>query len=455
LKKSGAGIGLAGLALAVVAANHLLVFSAEAGAFQATGAMNTGRYAHTATLLQNGKVLIAGGYDSNDVEMASAEIYDPAAGVWTETGPLHTARGSHTATLLPGGKVLVAGGWADSDPIADAELYEPATRTWTRTSVMHVRRDSHTATLLPNGKVLVVGGDNARAELYDSSTGTWTRTGRLNESRWSHTATLLSNGKVLVAGGWDAEISEVYDPAIGTWSLTGEPYSRDFATTTLLPAGKVLLVGGLGSAAGGFGRPAIPNAELFDPASGTWTNTNPLTTGGALTATLMFNGRVLVTGGLANNPFGFGTRTIANAREYNPTTGLWVTAGNMATPRNSHTATLLVDGRILISGGLFDDGENYVSLASAELYSPDTITFPAPQPTTLTDANILPNGSVRFAFTNTPGAVCHVLATSLPTLPLNYWMVLDGATEITPGQFQFTDSQKTSFPYRFYRVRFP
>ena len=142
--------------------------------------MATARYDHTATLLPNGQVLVAGGFGGN--YLASAELYDPATGLWTATGSMAAARFCHTVTLLPNGQVLVAGGFNDaSGALASAELYDPATGLWTATGSMATKRDGHTATLLPNGQVLVAGGYNgvflASAELYDPATGLWTATG--------------------------------------------------------------------------------------------------------------------------------------------------------------------------------------------------------------------------------------------------------------------------------------
>src|SRR5882724_9558163 len=158
---------------------------------------------------------------------------DPASGTWTFTGSLNTARYPHTATLLPNGMVLVAGGFDTSlNALDSAELYDPASGTWTVTGSLNIGRTYHTATLLPNGMVLVAGGfDNtfiasASAELYDPASGTWTATGNLNNARAFHTATLLPNGIVLVAGGHDGPTftpsdilssAELYDPASGTW----------------------------------------------------------------------------------------------------------------------------------------------------------------------------------------------------------------------------------------------
>src|ERR1017187_2535855 len=174
------------------------------GTWSVTGALNTGRYHHTATVLSNGKVLVAGGW--NNGSLSSAELYDPAQGAWTETGALTNPQHYHTATLLANGRVLVAGG-ASSTIIApfSAELYDPVAETWTVTGTPNAACEP-TATLLPSGKVLLAGGLAhggflSSAELYDPATGAWTGAGTMSSGRWQHTATPLTNGRVLVAGG--------------------------------------------------------------------------------------------------------------------------------------------------------------------------------------------------------------------------------------------------------------
>lgn len=223
-----------------------------------TGSLNIPSYLHTATLLSDGKVLVAGGVSYDGVS-GSAELYDPVTGKWKVTGSLNVARYSHKATLLRDGRVLVVGG---SDTLRDednsflnsAELYDPQTGSWSVTGSLNTARAFHTATLLQDGKVLVAGGGGLQgaddlislstAELYDPETGTWSFTGSLNAAIEVHTATLLQDGKVLVARG--DKHAELYDPDTGSWSSVSNA-SGDYRfnyTAVLLLDGRVLLAGG-------------------------------------------------------------------------------------------------------------------------------------------------------------------------------------------------------------------
>jgi len=223
--------------------------------------MTTARTHHTATLLANGEVLVAGG--GNATILPSAELYNQATGKWTATGSMTTDRTDHTATLLANGQVLVAGGLSNGSSAigtsctSAAELYNPSTGQWTTIGSMTITRGNHTATLLPNGKVLVAGGiciggftypDNS-AELYDPSTGTWKASGSMNVSRANLRATLLPNGDVLVFGGTGlaSSASEFYNPTKKMWTMTGQYYvtpSISGHTLTLLGTGKAQVAGG-------------------------------------------------------------------------------------------------------------------------------------------------------------------------------------------------------------------
>jgi len=260
------------------------LYDPTAGSFRLTGAMATGRNLHTATLLLDGRVLIAGGDGRGTVSLASAELYDPTAGTFGPTGEMVAARGFQTATRLADGRVLLTGGtsdgWKGADFLASAEIYDAKTGTFTATGQMASKRGNHTATLLRDGRVLIIGGSPdgttslASAELYDPKTGKFTATGSMAAARTFHEATLLADGRVLVSGGdpagwiYDGPFLasvEIYDPKTGKFTPTGSMVAAlTNQTATLLPDARVLIAGGYN------GKTDVADAEIYDPTSGTF-----------------------------------------------------------------------------------------------------------------------------------------------------------------------------------------
>ena len=305
------------------------------------------------------------------------------AATWSATGSMGTARDGHTSTLLSNGKVLVAGGANTFVFLASAELYDPATGIFSATGSMGVTRYNHIAALLPNGKVLVAGGTDssgnplASAELYDPATGTFSATGSMGTARHNPSATRLLNGNVLVAGGrsvngilpYTPSSAEQYNPATGTFFATGSMGTpREWHMLTLLQNGKVLVSGGSNTDLFGNVVP-LSSAELYDPATGIFSPTgsmgidryNP-------TATRLLNGKVLVAGGVSANVIG---GILATAEVYDPATGTFSTTGSMVLTQFNETASLLPDGTVLFAGGQMVT----LGLQFSELYDPGTGTF--------------------------------------------------------------------------------
>jgi hypothetical protein len=264
--------------------NTAELYDPATGEWSFTGNLNVLRTGQTTTLLSTGKVLLAGGWPDGLEGVRSAtntaELYDPSTGTWSLTGNLNGPRAGHAATLLQEGKVLVAGGCRDDEcfpiQVGSAEIYDPNTQTWSITGSLNTPRDyGHTTTLLANGDVLLVGeckdgifcGNSSDAELYNSATGRWSYTGSLLKRRTQETVTLLPSGQVLVVEGLGSKkvfnSAELYDPATGTWNTTASLNTGRYAhTAILLQNGKVLVVGGYDVKSGG---DYLRSAELYDP----------------------------------------------------------------------------------------------------------------------------------------------------------------------------------------------
>lgn len=347
--------------------------SGGSGTFQLTGSLNTARYDHTATLLPSGEVLVTGGIDVNLNPLASSEFYNPATGTWSVTGSMTETRSAgFTATLLPNGEVLVAGGSGNGGCLDAAELYNPSTGRWTSTGSMNQPRCYHAATLLSTGNVLVAGGSNSAgtagtsAELYNPTTGEWQTTGNLNVPRANGAATLLAGGEVLLAGGWNdvnglerfPTTTELYNPSSGVWSVTGSMVKGIFSPASALLGNNDVLIANA--------------AQFYSPASASWTQTGPLprTATNPLRATLLPNGNVLASGTVCSYS-GCGSIPTATCFLYTTSTNSWSVTGRMNQSRIDHTATLLLNGEVLVAGGQHHGlGTPITALSSAELYTP-------------------------------------------------------------------------------------
>jgi hypothetical protein len=444
------------------AINTAEIYNPTTGAFSATtGTMAEGRYAHTLNTVSDGKILVAGGFETGGVELRSAQLFDPATGTFTSAGSLVHARGNHNATSLPNGKVLITGGVGGSGALSSSELYDPESNLFAEEASLNQARQNHSVYLLANGLVLISGGNISpskdwdiqtnflsSAELYDwgthsfkttaskanSTSGgnttplwtgkllvtgggtnqtelytpemsgtpdTWVATGSLNSARTNAIVDYLDDGRVLLVGGLDSSgnpmaSAEVYDYLTGNFNLTGNMSSaRQHHYGTLLYTGKVLVTGGRPNAASG----VLNSAELFDPLTETFTPTGNMQRYRRLHRTTELpNGKILVTGGLGGTS-NTSNSYLSGAEIYDPATGKFTfTNGNLISARYNHVSALLYTGKVLIAGGY---GSGSVLLKTAELYDPATGTFTATGSMitgrSVASQNRLPNGKMLIS----------------------------------------------------------
>ncbi|MBW2529308.1 MAG: hypothetical protein JRI23_34345 [Deltaproteobacteria bacterium] len=322
-----------------------------------TDEMAANRDDHTATLLQSGLVLVAGG-----TSLPSAELYDETTSTWAATPDMLAARWLHSATLLSDGRVLLAGGnnWPVT-PTPTAEIYDPASGTpWTPTAgAMVVPRDDHTATSLPSGAVLIAGGyddagqDLAAAEVFDPSTETFAATASMAEVRWWHRAAALPDGRVLVAGGTKDSIpgylksAELYDPSTGQWSSApdmNEPHGAHVAVT--LGNGKVLVAGG----------DFVQSSELFDPTTNTWS----FTSGGLVKLHAGGEGVVLVDGSVLVIAGWDPDTTTRFVEHYSVVDDQFALIPSLTHPRQDFAAVRLPSNDVLVTGGHYGNNTSEV-----------------------------------------------------------------------------------------------
>lgn len=335
------------------------------GSINVIGGMNTPRAAHTATLLGNGKVLVAGGFAGDENSLASAEVFDPKTNTFLSAGNMSFPRSGHSATVLPDGNVLIAGGY-NGNYLDRAEIFDARTGKFKPGGKMTLPRSGHITVLLAGGKVLLAGGVGAGwtfladAELYDPASNTFTKTENMTTARESHTATLLKDGNVLITGGHQGRrpaitiyaSAEIYDPANGRFTTTANlTVKRHKHDATLLDDGTVLIVGGSDERDS---RGAYTTTEIYDPKTKTFAKIGEMNLSRYKlqgTTVLLKNGKILIAGGATR------------AEIFNPATKTFnVAAGEFETARLFATATLLRDGQVLIVGG-YDNNNTVSSMA--------------------------------------------------------------------------------------------
>ncbi len=378
-----------------VASNGIL-FTVQTGSFIPTaGLMTSPRQGASATRLITGSVLITGGMAQSGI-LNNAEIYSPMSQTFAANGTMNVARWLHTATLLNDGTVLIAGGsdLANKETLDTAEIYDPTAGTFTLlTSTLNTARVGHTATLLNNGQVLIVGGYDpdfgliADAELYDPSTQTFIDLGDTNSPRYQHSATMLQNGKVLITGG-DADptpnaafnSAELFDPVAQVFTSVPVPMTamREGQAAALLNNGQVLITGGDLPGTG-----SLSSAEVYDPTSNTFAAlTSTMTVPRISHAMNLLNGgKVLITGG-ATDASGSST-PLSSAEVYDPASQTFTATSSMTSVRDHQTTSLLNDGTVLVAGGtdevnIFNTAELYMT---SQLNGLASITIAPASPT--------------------------------------------------------------------------
>ncbi len=367
---------------------------ASAAGFRDTGSMEQARRSHTATLLGDGRVLVIGGSGAGDVDLGSAETYDPAREKFTRAAELPEPRSWHSATLLRDGRVLIAGGVSGERWLSSTLLYDPASGRSESGPDLGGPQMGHTSTRLADGRVLIAGGllrasdgvvGAAAAQVFDPVRGVLLPAGRYATSNslypgtpgpvWP-SATLLEDGRVLLYGN---RVAEVFEVERGIFSAAGAthdpllPFGSFWHSAVLLPDGGVLLAGGVDDVR------LSRHAQRFDPASGRLVLLGPMHDARALhAATRLRDGSVLLAGGqtmISDGAFLSFGGSLATAERFEPSSGRFVREPGMRHPRSSHTATLLMDGRVLIVGGVdyslsTRTGPTWRVLAEAELYVP-------------------------------------------------------------------------------------
>lgn len=353
--------------------------------FHDVGSLKVARSSHTATRLQDGRVLVVGGETLARVQLDSVEIFDPKAETWTDGPKLPAPRANHIAELLADGRVLVAGGGKNApigqpsgNEVTDsALLFDPAMNAWTETGKLHEGRSNFRAARLASGKVLVAGGGAgthlhgstcngvpncgpladalASAELYDAASGAWTQVGALSEARFSFSMTLMPSGRVIAVGGVDdaaggKTLSEIFDPMTSMWSagpsLVTSP--REHHAAALLGSGALMVAGGKNP-----NVTPLRTVEILSGEGGKWAPAPYLpsarTVPGLVT---LLTGHALVVGGYSQ----LMQQSLSYAALYDEASKAWVPIASLHHARGGHSTTLLEGGAVLVAGG-FDASE--------------------------------------------------------------------------------------------------
>jgi N-acetylneuraminic acid mutarotase len=329
--------------------------------------------------LPNDKVIAIGNQNNNGGGIS--QLYDSSTAQWTQTGSiLLTPRSQYNPVLLDNGKVLIAGGEPGGGGVYfESELYDFTTETWSTAGNLNQARSSAPLIKLHDGRVLIISGDTHgsgwlnSSELYNPSTDHWELSGNLEvpiQDNEGGNAVLLDDGRVLkvgATGGFSSTVTstvaEVYNPSTGTWSRTGDLLIDRYSTKLLkLQNGKVIMI------SGSQWTNLVAECEIYDPETGQWSQAAPLNFARqAHQAILLPDGRVLVAGGISATG-----GTVLESEIYDPGTNIWTVDAPLNVGRNGGRMVLLTNNDVLMAGGFTESG----ATTTAEVYSfKKTATF--------------------------------------------------------------------------------
>lgn len=331
----------------------------QKGDFILVGKMSIPRYGHTAILLDDGNVLIIDKITRKIINykgVTSAELYNPETKKFTPVGNMNECRDDYSATKLNNGKILIAGG----RNLKSTELYNPETKKFEKGPDMNARRENHTATLLKDGRVLIAGGQGGlcKSEIYDPIKNKFEIAPKMNIPRFLHSAVLLKDNRILILGGigysdkkfYVLSSAEIYDPETNRFKLAGNMnIARINPNIYLLKSGNVLISGGTGN---GHGKNIfLREIEMYNPKIGKFKiMTKRQSIPDVRTEALLEDDKILYTGGCTG--VGLSLKCYRTSEIYDPVINKFIAEKNMHYPRDAHIATLLKDGNVLITGSV-------------------------------------------------------------------------------------------------------
>ncbi len=367
------------------------------GQWNAMNPMSTIRAGHISAALNNGNVLVAGGWDYT-TNLKTAEVFDASSNSWSSTPEMSSEHYNAASVTLDNGQVLVIAGYTGTFNTETCELYDPSSNTWSSAGDLTQGRSFFTATKLSDGKVLVVGGFDgsnnlSSCEIYDPALNSWSAASSLNTGRSYHIAALLGNGKVLIAGGYNPNAgyqlssTELYDPVENSWSAGPDMLTaRDFHAASTLGDGSILVTGGrYFNGSTNFAYNGLSSAERYNPASNSWTTFPSIPSGISYHQQVTLgDGNVLVIAGVDSSNYSSGTGfTTFPTTTYllHPISGIWEETSMIQDSRYEHGVTVMTDGNALVTGGVDASVELFGSITNIKSVKNSSIAlniFPNP-----------------------------------------------------------------------------